>query len=220
MRWIKLSRCQYAAEGGRRSAAVTLAKICAQAETSPKNLLRMGHYKPMGKATQPRETLARLLHRPWRRYHRGRSSGSNRNQARQISVTRKRILSVGQCGADHYAISCAIERNFDADILSADDADEALDLLKQNSFHLVLANRVFDRDGADGVAFVKRLKNDEKLSHVPIMLVSNYEDAQQRAVKAGAAPGFGKSSLGMPVMLQRLQPFLRDPNDEFVDELK
>ena len=41
-----------------------------------------------------------------------------------------------------------------------------------------------------------------------MMLVSNYEDAQNEAVAAGALPGFGKASLGQPHMLARLRPLL------------
>jgi len=39
-------------------------------------------------------------------------------------------------------------------------------------------------------------------------LVSNYTDAQAQAVQAGAEPGFGKSSLGQPQMLDRVRAFL------------
>jgi hypothetical protein len=55
---------------------------------------------------------------------------------------------------------------------------------------------------------IKRVKADPQLQSVPVMLVSNYEDAQAEAVAAGAAVGFGKAALGRPQMLERVKPFL------------
>jgi hypothetical protein len=45
---------------------------------------------------------------------------------------------------------------------------------------------------------------------VPAMLVSNYEDAQQEAVAAGAVPGFGKSALYGPLVAERVRSYLAD----------
>ena len=60
---------------------------------------------------------------------------------------------------------------------------------------------------------MEKLKSEERLRDVPIMLVSNYEDAQQRAVEKGALPGFGKASLGQPHMLARLKSILAGAGD-------
>ena len=46
------------------------------------------------------------------------------------------------------------------------------------------------------------------LRRVPVMLVSNYEDAQREAVAKGALPGFGKAALGQPHTLARLRAVL------------
>ena len=120
----------------------------------------------------------------------------------------KRVLSLGQCGADHAAISWLLQSNLGAEVVSAGTADEALTLLRDEDFDLVLVNRVFDYDGGSGADFVSRLKSDEATRSVPVMLVSNFEDAQEEAVKNGALPGFGKSSLRHPQTVARLKEVL------------
>jgi CheY-like chemotaxis protein len=119
----------------------------------------------------------------------------------------KRVLSVGNCGADHGGISWAM-RPLGAEVTPAATQAEALERLRQERFHLVLVNRVFDADGDSGMELIRRIKADEELRTTPVMLVSNFADAQEQAVEAGAAPGFGKASLGRPEMAERVKPFL------------
>src|SRR5262245_4421151 len=129
-------------------------------------------------------------------------------------MTAKRVLSVGQCRADHGGLAWSLRSEFEADVVAAATADEALRLLRANPFALVLVNRVFDHDGSSGLELIRRLKRDEALRSVPVMLVSNYADAQAEAEKAGATPGFGKANLGRAEMLDRVRPFLGDANGE------
>jgi CheY-like chemotaxis protein len=120
----------------------------------------------------------------------------------------KRVLSVGQCGADHSSIASAIKGHFTAEVVSADSVREALDQLRQENFDLVLVNRVLDADGSSGLRLVEEIKADEALRPVPVMLVSNHEDAQEQAVRAGAVRGFGKAALRHPQTVERLRPYL------------
>jgi CheY-like chemotaxis protein len=120
----------------------------------------------------------------------------------------KRVLSVGQCWADHGSISRTLRQEFGIEVDRADDARDALERLKQVGYALVLVNRVFDGDGSSGLELIKSVKSDPDLQAVPVMLVSNYDDAQAEAIAAGAANGFGKAALGRPQMLERLRPFL------------
>ncbi len=120
----------------------------------------------------------------------------------------KRVLSVGQCGADHGNISWTLRRAFDAEVIPAHTIPEALRKLREESFALVLVNRILDADGSAGLELIRQVRADESLKGVPVMLVSNYEDAQAEATAAGAAPGFGKAALGQPHTLARLEPFL------------
>jgi two-component system chemotaxis response regulator CheY len=123
-------------------------------------------------------------------------------------MTAKRVLSVGQCWADHGSIARTLKKEFGTEVDRADDVDGALERLRQGGYSLVLVNRVFDADGASGMDLIQRVKADPALSAVPVMLVSNYDDAQAEARTAGAAPGFGKAALGRPMMLERVKPFL------------
>ena len=125
-------------------------------------------------------------------------------------MTLKKVLSAGQCGFDHNAISRTIQKAFDVEVVAADSLDEAMKELRKGSFALVLVNRVFDEDGSSGLELIERIKGDGGSPSVPVMLVSNYEEAQSEAIRAGALPGFGKSALGHPAMMERLRTVLED----------
>jgi len=118
------------------------------------------------------------------------------------------VLSVGQCGPDTAALKHLVESNFDAKLSTADHLDEALEKLQAGDVALVLVNRKLDVDYSDGLEIIRRIKADAALASVPVMLVSNYDDAQQSAVEAGAEPGFGKSEMDQPQTHQRLKAVL------------
>ncbi len=122
----------------------------------------------------------------------------------------KRVLSVGQCVPDQSSITAFLKREFAAEVQDAGTADEAMSMLFAGPFDLVLVNRVFDEDGGSGLDFVKAVKADSTMANVPVMLVSNYADAQQRAANVGAEPGFGKAQLGSLEVTERLRTFLAE----------
>jgi two-component system chemotaxis response regulator CheY len=126
-------------------------------------------------------------------------------------MTPRRVLSVGQCGVDHGSLTRLLRATFDAEVVPAGSGIEALRLLREQTVQLVLVNRVFDRDGASGVEFIRELKRDETLRQIPVMLVSNYPEAQAEAVAAGAVPGFGKSALHDPGVREQLAAYLEQP---------
>lgn len=109
----------------------------------------------------------------------------------------KRILSIGQCAADHYGIGSFVQTHFDdVAVDEANTAVQAMAAMSKQRYDLVLVNRVFDYDGTSGPDFIRRLKADEALAAVPVMLVSNHADAQHEAQLAGAVRGFGKAKMG------------------------
>ncbi|MHC4670932.1 MAG: response regulator [Planctomycetota bacterium] len=118
------------------------------------------------------------------------------------------VLDVGQCNPDHHAIKSIIMQHFQARVDRAQLTDQAMDALQQKQYHLVLVNRIIDRDGSEGIILIQRIKQDQKLLHIPVMMVSNYPQAQDQAVNAGAVPGFGKAELSKPQTLERLKQFL------------
>jgi two-component system chemotaxis response regulator CheY len=110
-------------------------------------------------------------------------------------MSRYCVLNVGQCGFDQSRISRFLHQSFGAEARSVDTFAEALAALRTDSFDLVLVNRVSDLDGSSGLDLIRSIKAETKLAGVPVMLVSDYPEAQADAQALGALPGFGKSAL-------------------------
>lgn len=123
-------------------------------------------------------------------------------------MARSRVLSVGQCGMDHGGLSRHFRRAFDAEVVGAHTFGEALAALRPGGFDLVLVNRITDADGTRGVDLIATLKDDPALAAVPVMLVSNFAEAQEVAMALGALPGFGKSGIGGPEADDRIREAL------------
>src|SRR5437764_6697953 len=105
------------------------------------------------------------------------------------------VLSVGQCSFDHGSITRHLGKTYGAEVAGANTVGEALVTLRAGEFDLVLVNRVFDDDGTPGVDLIRAIKAEPELAGIPVMLVSNYQDAQAEAKALGALPGFGKADL-------------------------
>lgn len=110
-------------------------------------------------------------------------------------MDKPRILSVGQCSFDHRSIARHLGEAYGAEVTAADTKGQALTSLRAGEFDLVLVNRVLDGDGSSGLDLIRAIKADPGVAGMPVMLVSNYEDAQAEAQDAGALPGFGKADL-------------------------
>jgi len=119
-----------------------------------------------------------------------------------------KVLNVGQCGLDHWTISRQLRKAFGAEVVKADTHAGALESLRASKFDLVLVNRVTDRDGSPGLDLIRALKADPALASVPVMLVSNYPDAQQAAEALGGLPGFGKAEVASEKAVNRLKAAL------------
>jgi len=117
----------------------------------------------------------------------------------------KKVLLVGHCGPDSSYLRSTIKKALgDVDILAADDSEELSRTLHSQAIDLILFNRElgygFDPD--EGVEVIRILHGTTKTK---MMLVSNYPDAQQAAVAAGALPGFGKRELGSMRVVELLR---------------
>ena len=93
-------------------------------------------------------------------------------------MSKKRVLDVGQCNADHSAISRLLTGSFDVELDRAHGRSDALDLMADGGYDLVLVNRLMDADGSSGLEIIKHIRSDEAFVDVPVMLVSNL--ARQR----------------------------------------
>ena len=123
---------------------------------------------------------------------------------------RPKILDVGQCDHDHGKLVGFLSGRFGAELDRAHGLDDARTLLERSRYRLVLVNRLLDADQTPGLDIIKALKADAdpKLSGAPIMLVSNFPEAQQEAVEAGAVPGFGKAQFDDPEVVRRVSTIL------------
>lgn len=120
----------------------------------------------------------------------------------------RRVLLVGHCAADTASLQQMLGSHFSVRIDTAATLRESLSMAKQTSFDLVLVNRILDQDGSLGLEIIREWVATPPMVTCPMMLVSNFESAQQEAVEAGAQPGFGKQQLHAPETLDILRPFL------------
>ena len=123
-------------------------------------------------------------------------------------MTQKTVLSIGQCRPDQAAISHYLTSHFGARVLTADLPTDAYQLLSSQSIDLILVNRKLDADYSDGMEIVQHLCADESTAKIPVMLVSNFAEWQEKAVAMGANYGFGKAELNRPETKQRLSEIL------------
>jgi DNA-binding response OmpR family regulator len=119
-----------------------------------------------------------------------------------------RILSVGQCAFDHRNLASRLGARLDAEITPADTFDEALTELRAGAFDLLLVNRVTDADNSSGLELIRSVKADPSLASIPTMLVSDFPEAQAKAVALGAFPGFGKSAMAHQKTLSQIEAVL------------
>ena len=79
----------------------------------------------------------------------------------------KRVLDIGQCSPDHYAISRLLKSRFGAEVVHAHgwrDNDAGRGNFAARHFDLVLVNRKLDADYSDGLEIAKAIKDDPAAS--------------------------------------------------------
>jgi two-component system chemotaxis response regulator CheY len=126
---------------------------------------------------------------------------------RERFMVHKTVLSIGQCRPDAAAIGHYLKTHFGATVLTADLPGDAMASLAGNAVDLVLINRKLDMDSSDGLEILQLIRRSDK-SDVPVMLVSNYSEWQEKAVEQGAIYGFGKAELNRPETRARLAAVL------------
>lgn len=120
----------------------------------------------------------------------------------------KRVLDVGNCGPDHAALRRLIAGTWGAQFDGADQWSDVEARLAEHAYDLILVNRKLDLDYSDGLKIIRRLKADPRFAEIPVMLVSNYPEAQAEAVALGARAGFGKLALADPATRRKLEEVL------------
>lgn len=93
-------------------------------------------------------------------------------------------------------------------MISTDLMDDTMQVLRDQPIDLVLINRKLDADYSDGMEVLAAIKQDEGLSKIPVMLVSNFPEWQEKAVEKGAIYGIGKAELASAEATDRVREAL------------
>ena len=108
----------------------------------------------------------------------------------------KKVALVGHCGPDASYLRSAVSSSVrGAQIMMIDEAAR-LDKALGDGVDLILMNRQLDWgfETEEGIELIRQIR--AKHPNIKTMLVSNYPEAQQEAIAAGALPGFGKREIG------------------------
>lgn len=119
---------------------------------------------------------------------------------------RAHVLSIGQCTPDDANLARVLALEADAHLDRAPTAEAARKMLSERQYDLVLLNRILDADGSSGVELIAEFAGEPNMP--PLMLVSNFPEAQAQAVASGALMGFGKAALHTPETAQLLRQTL------------
>ncbi len=124
----------------------------------------------------------------------------------------QKLLIVGQCDFDYQRISFVVKKNYNIEIHRADLFDDAIQSALDTQYDLIMINRLLDIDRSEGMAVLHELKSNPQTEHTPVMIISDYQEAQEAAVAAGASLGFGKATLDTPQTFALLSNFLMKKN--------
>ena len=124
---------------------------------------------------------------------------------------KRKVLDIGQCNADNYRITNLLEQHFDVQVDRSHSLTHAIEAASSTDYDLILINRLLDADGSAGMDVLASLKRNPSSAETPVMIVSNYQDAQDLAVKNGAVAGFGKADLDSAETRDKLKQYLGEP---------
>ncbi|MCA9303502.1 MAG: tRNA lysidine(34) synthetase TilS [Phycisphaerales bacterium] len=109
-----------------------------------------------------------------------------------VSESKKVVVLVGHCGPDAFALQSAI-RGFvaGADVRRVNDGEELAGMMSE--VDLLVVNRVLDGrfDTESGIELIRGLGESDPAA----MLITNFAEHMEEAIKAGAVPGFGKQTM-------------------------
>ncbi len=123
------------------------------------------------------------------------------------SVNMKNVLIVGHCDMDHPLITSLIIKNFSASVTRLKQFKEAIGYLEKHDYDLIIINRIGAFDQESGLELITEIKQDGRFN-MPLMMITNYKDQMDIAVKAGAVPGYGKDKLYDRETLELLNKYL------------
>lgn len=100
-----------------------------------------------------------------------------------------KIALVGHCRPDVFALTAAIRGFFPSAVVESVNTQDQI----SNDYQLHLVNRVLDGsfNTESGIELIQNLPSGS----TPAMLITDIEVHANEALKVGAVPGFGKSSM-------------------------
>ena len=117
------------------------------------------------------------------------------------------VLSIGQCSFDNGSLSRLIS-SLGGTTKTIALHTQVAEAIVSCQPKLILVNRVNDSDGSSGIELIREIRSNPQFEAIPIMLISNYADAQKQALAAGAVPGFGKSQINSTEVSALLKKYL------------
>jgi len=123
----------------------------------------------------------------------------------------KQFVLVGHCAMDRFQLKRTVKRALGNTATTAHVNDTAKLDKAINPDSVLLINRQLDGrfDTLNGIELIGQLNQHD--NPPAMLLISNFPDAQQQAVQAGALPGFGKSQLHEPATAVILKSAAADP---------
>ncbi len=115
------------------------------------------------------------------------------------------VMLVGHCGPDAIMLKTVVQRALPEASVELVNDQASLDATLAGDV-VLLVNRELDgafHVGTGGIDLIRQLAQSDLPP--PMLLVSNFEEAQSEARAAGAMPGFGKSDLYHDDTTQRLK---------------
>lgn len=94
------------------------------------------------------------------------------------------------------------------EVIEAIDVKEGLEKLKEEKIDLVLLDLILP--GMDGYEFLKKMKRDQELGNIPVMVLSNLGQQEEikRALDLGAKDYLIKSNFSLEEITERVRNIL------------
>lgn len=119
----------------------------------------------------------------------------------------KEVLVVGHCDLDNPQITSLLEDNFSAKVTRVKLLKGTKNHLEKRNYDLIIINRIGAFDQESGMELIKEIKKDAHFK-TPLMMVTNYKDQMDLAVKSGAVLGYGKDKLYAKETIKLLGKYL------------
>ena len=138
------------------------------------------------------------------------------------------LLVVDDNEDNRYTLTNRLKRQGYTNLATAADGQEALDLLRTRPFDLVLLDIMMP--GMNGYQVLEQLKADEKLRHLPVIMISAVDEFESviRCIELGAEdylpkpfnPTLLKARIGACLQKKRLQDQVRAHLEQIEQELR